>query len=189
MNKKNSIIASAAQLFQQQGINAIGIKEILIASQVPKGSLYYYFPNGKREIIIEAIKYVGIDLCNNVKTQLNSAANFEISLHNLISGMIESLKHANCVGTWSLSLMVLETVQDKELNELCQQIVSTLSNLYTEKLRSFALPDETAQQLGLTIQSNIEGALLTCVALNNTQQLEIVEKQIAQLVRSAVDAK
>lgn len=187
MNKRNSIITSAATLFQQKGVNAVGIKDILTASQVPKGSLYYYFPNGKREIIIAAINDVGKDLCTNVAKQLQTSSDWDISFHNLISGMVESLQQTNCVGSWSLSLMVLETAQDQQLNKLCHQIVIKLSNLYAKKLQSLSISSELASRLGLIIQSNIEGALMTSVALKDSVPLLLIEEQISQLVRSVIN--
>ncbi|WP_414950168.1 TetR/AcrR family transcriptional regulator [Levilactobacillus brevis] len=187
MSKQNSIITSAATLFQQRGVNAVGIKDILTASQVPKGSLYYYFPNGKREIIIAAINDVGKDLCTNVAKQLQTSSDWDISFHNLISGMVESLQRTNCVGSWSLSLMVLETTQDQQLNELCHQIVVKLSNLYAKKLQSLSISSKLASRLGLIIQSNLEGALMTSVALKDSVPLLLIEKQISQLVRNVIN--
>ena len=187
MSKKEQIIISTARLFQQQGINAVGIKEILAASHVPKGSLYYYFPDGKRQIIKAAIKAMGDDMCTNIEKQLSSSPDFETSFHHLITGMIDSLDETAHAGTWSLSLMVMETAQDETLNALCQQIVLNMSYLYAQKLKTIPLPDETANLLGLLFQSNLEGALVTCAALHDTKPLKMTEKQLIKIVKGVID--
>lgn len=42
---KERIIARGAELIHRQGFNNTGIKEILDAAEVPKGSFYFYFKN------------------------------------------------------------------------------------------------------------------------------------------------
>ena len=46
---RTRIVEAAARLFQSQGYAGTGLTEILRASKAPKGSLYHYFPNGKRD--------------------------------------------------------------------------------------------------------------------------------------------
>ncbi|WP_243368580.1 TetR/AcrR family transcriptional regulator [Fundidesulfovibrio soli] len=42
---RQEIIEAAAQLIHKQGYTATGIKEIVEAAKVPKGSFYFYFPS------------------------------------------------------------------------------------------------------------------------------------------------
>jgi len=43
MNKRDAIIFTAAQLIHEKGYHNIGIKSILDALSIPKGSFYHYF--------------------------------------------------------------------------------------------------------------------------------------------------
>jgi len=56
---RDAIVQSAIELFRKQGYAGTGLNEILEASGAPKGSLYYYFPNGKISIGVEAIHHAG----------------------------------------------------------------------------------------------------------------------------------
>ena len=49
------ILEMAARLFQSQGYSATTMSQVLQESGAPKGSLYYYFPQGKEQLAIEAI--------------------------------------------------------------------------------------------------------------------------------------
>ena len=53
---RSALLESAVRLFRKQGYAATGINEILATSAVPKGSLYHYFPGGKAEIGVEALR-------------------------------------------------------------------------------------------------------------------------------------
>ena len=54
-NTKDIFIDTASSLFANQGYHATGISEILKKSNAPKGSLYYYFPQGKEQLAQEAL--------------------------------------------------------------------------------------------------------------------------------------
>ncbi len=55
-NTKDIFIDTASSLFDNQGYHATGISEILKKSNAPKGSLYYYFPQGKEQLAQEALQ-------------------------------------------------------------------------------------------------------------------------------------
>lgn len=44
------LLQVATRLFQQRGYHAVGLAEILLLSETPKGSLYHHFPGGKPEL-------------------------------------------------------------------------------------------------------------------------------------------
>lgn len=52
------LVQVAARLFQQRGLNGVGVTEILSEAGVPKGSLYHHFPGGKPELAQAAIAWV-----------------------------------------------------------------------------------------------------------------------------------
>jgi AcrR family transcriptional regulator len=54
-NLKKKLLLEAKKLFQKQGIKATTIKQIADSSKCTNAALYYYFENGKSEIIQETI--------------------------------------------------------------------------------------------------------------------------------------
>ncbi len=55
-HNRESILAKGMELFNQQGYHGTGIKEILDACQVPKGSFYNYF-DSKEQFAVEVLNY------------------------------------------------------------------------------------------------------------------------------------
>ena len=53
---RQRIIDTASRLFQEQGYRATGLNQILRESGAPKGSLYYYFPDGKEDLAVHAVR-------------------------------------------------------------------------------------------------------------------------------------
>ena len=44
-NKKDFILDTAQELFMEQGFDQTSISQILEATQIARGTLYYYFPS------------------------------------------------------------------------------------------------------------------------------------------------
>ena len=49
-NTREIIIETTCDLMENQGYHATGLNEIVKVSGAPKGSLYYYFPEGKESL-------------------------------------------------------------------------------------------------------------------------------------------
>jgi TetR/AcrR family transcriptional regulator, lmrAB and yxaGH operons repressor len=71
MDTREKLVATAASLFQKEGVRATGLAQILTVSGTPKGSLYYYFPNGKAQLIEAAITYAGQHILEHVQRDLD----------------------------------------------------------------------------------------------------------------------
>ncbi len=53
---RERIVAAGAEIIHRKGYNNTGIREILVACQVPKGSFYYYFPS-KEAFGVAVVEY------------------------------------------------------------------------------------------------------------------------------------
>lgn len=57
MDTKERLVSVTARLIWEKGYFGTGIQEVLKASQVPKGSLYHHFPDGKDGLVIAALHH------------------------------------------------------------------------------------------------------------------------------------
>ena len=64
------IIQAACTLLEKQGYPATSLDEIVKESGATKGSLYYYFPDGKEQIVSEAVLYAGKILVERMRGEL-----------------------------------------------------------------------------------------------------------------------
>lgn len=69
---KDQILESAIFLMRQSGLSGAGINQILAHSKAPKGSMYYYFPDGKLQITREALELYGGRVAQSLETALSS---------------------------------------------------------------------------------------------------------------------
>ncbi len=76
-NTREQILQTTCEFLEKQGYHSTGLNEIVKESGVPKGSLYYYFPEGKEQITAEAVLQSGQVVSQRIRTGLagnNNAA-------------------------------------------------------------------------------------------------------------------
>ncbi|NMM61778.1 TetR/AcrR family transcriptional regulator [Clostridium sp. P21] len=187
-DSKEKILTAAAMLFQVNGYNATGLNEILKESGSPKGSLYYYFPGGKEELALEAIKLSSETIQKRLKNTLDKYSNPVEAIQSVIKNIIEDLKNDGKLKDISLSLIALETYLSIEsLRKACESAFIDIQNVYTKKLIESGLSKETAQELGIFIQVIIEGAITISVTEKNSRAFLTVSKQIGILLNSYIN--
>ncbi len=187
-DSREKILTAAAMLFQVKGYNATGLNEILKESGSPKGSLYYYFPGGKEELALEAIKLANEAIQKRLKSALDKYLNPIEAIQSVIKNMIEDLKRDGKLKDISLSLIALETYLSIEpLRNACESAFIDIQNIYTKKLIESGLSKETAQELGVFIQVMIEGAITISVTEKNSRAFLTVSKQIGILLNSYIN--
>lgn len=55
---RTRLLQAALLLFRQRGYHGVGIRDILVQAQAPKGSLYHHFPGGKDQMAVEVLEQV-----------------------------------------------------------------------------------------------------------------------------------
>ncbi len=56
ISRKQEILVRAARLFSERGYHATRMEEIAEACGLTKAALYYYFPDGKAQILLELVR-------------------------------------------------------------------------------------------------------------------------------------
>ena len=56
------MLISAAELLRERGAAGVTIDEVLARSGAPRGSVYHHFPEGRNQILAEALAYAGEEI-------------------------------------------------------------------------------------------------------------------------------
>ena len=182
-DSRERIVEAASNLFQTQGFHATGLNEIIRESGSPKGSLYYYFPNGKEELGVAAVEFAGKSIQQKIKSGLGRQNAPALAIKEVIQEIVHALEQNGKLKNTSLSLIALETHLSSELlRTACSKSFSALEEIYAEKLAASGIPEKQAKELGTVIQSLMEGAILLSVTHRDTTPLTDAARQIQILI-------
>ena len=189
-NTRDRIVEAATVLFQLKGYHATGLNEILRESNAPKGSLYYYFPDGKEQLALEAVNLTKVFVEKTITGRLAEIQDPVESIKNSIEEMADLIytqkdeKIAlSSTKKVSINLIALETAATSEtLRKACESAFNAWQNVYTQKLIDGGFSREKAETLGLVIQSMVEGAIIMSLTKKSDAPFIEIAKQIPILL-------
>lgn len=169
MNKKDEIIVIAANLIHRYGYHNIGIKKILDAANIPKGSFYHYFES-KEDLAIQVIDFHFNNFTNALDQVEDSIEGLKI-FFNMFFNRSEGMEY---VGGCPLGNLMLELADIKEsFRSHLLEGTETTERLISKKLDhdNFQHPLGT-EMLGRLIFQNFEGALMKAKIEKNSNAFE-----------------
>ncbi|AGK53374.1 TetR/AcrR family transcriptional regulator [Bacillus sp. 1NLA3E] len=182
-SSRDKLLSTASRLFQLQGYHGTGLNQITKESGAPKGSLYHYFPNGKEELAIEAVKLTSAFVSKNIKESLKQIEDPVIAIQNFIETMALRFENERSMVGVPIAAVALETSHSSELlRKACQEAYESFQNEFTQKLINSGFDQQKASELGIVINSLIEGAFLLSFTRGDSKPLLLIAKQIPVLL-------
>jgi TetR/AcrR family transcriptional repressor of lmrAB and yxaGH operons len=177
---REAIIETTARLLETQGYFATGLNQIVIESKAPKGSLYYYFPDGKEGLTVEVIERIGTTVAERIGAHLASIADPVEAVDSFLRYVARAMDASNCQGGGPIATVALETATNSErLRSACQRSYRSWQRAFVERLVAGGFDAARAERLGVTIIALIEGAIILC----RTEQSSVPLAQAADEIR------
>jgi TetR/AcrR family transcriptional regulator, lmrAB and yxaGH operons repressor len=180
---RESFIETTARLLEHQGYHATGLNQIVQESGAPKGSLYYYFPDGKEGLTAEVIERIGASLAGHIRTQLAQVVDPAEAIDQFMRQMAAALTASDCRGGGPLATVALETAASSErLRTACRDAYRSWQRAFADKLEAGGYPPERAARLGELIIALLEGAIILCRTERSAAPLERLAEELRPLV-------
>ncbi len=182
-NTKDIFIDTASSLFANQGYHATGISEILKKSNAPKGSLYYYFPQGKEQLAQEALQKTAEKISVEILDVLAKASTPLEGLQQHLIYIAQKIEKDLFQPNVSISLIALETFSSNEIIRLeCERTFQQIQNIYKNSFLKMDLQEEYADFLAMTMVMLTEGAITLSLTKKNTQPLHQLANNLPLLI-------
>jgi TetR/AcrR family transcriptional regulator, lmrAB and yxaGH operons repressor len=176
---REQIIETTCGLLEAQGYHGTGLNQILRESGAPKGSLYYYFPEGKDELAAEAIERSAQILDERIRNHLAQHEQAAEAFRSLVELIAYHVEASGFRSGGPLMTVAMETATTNErLNLACREAYGRIQQAFEDKLKACGYPDESAAQLATFINASIEGGVI----MSRTRHSGDPLRQIADLV-------
>lgn len=185
MSKKEDIINTALNLFNQIGYNATGVDRIIAESNVAKMTFYKYFPS-KENLIMECLQHRNINIQNSINEQLSlhqDATPLE-QIHIIFSWYIEWINSETFNGCLFKKAFIEVSKQYTSIREPFYEYTKWLTNLLHEKLTQLGIENPTP--LVHIIISIIDGMIIDGTTDKNLINPEKIWKYIEYLINEEI---
>ena len=183
---RTRMLDATARLIQLRGYHGTTLNDVLVESGAPRGSLYFHFPGGKDQLILESTHAAVDRVTQHRRDVLATASTPEAALRALAEATAARLRETDYAVTCPIAPIVLDgTVGSPELSDLCRHTFAGWIDLLHVSLVSAGISDERARALAVLTQSAFEGALVIARALRDDTPIQIVGEELAVVVESA----
>jgi TetR/AcrR family transcriptional repressor of lmrAB and yxaGH operons len=180
------IVDTTSRLLETQGYHGTGLNQIIKESGAPRGSLYYYFPEGKEELAAEAILERARGLSANSRMLLAQGEDPAAAVRRFFDGLIAYFESAQYCGGAPLAAVALETAGSNErLRQACATAYDLLLAPFTETFEAGGFSPERAHALSTLVNAAIEGGVVLARAQHSTEPLRRVRDELLHLIACA----
>lgn len=186
---RQQIIEKTSELLERQGYHATGLNQIVAESDTPRGSLYYYFPEGKEELAAEAIEYKAQQMSEHLGRHLAAYDDPIKAIYHFLLNVADRIESLNCCGGSPMAAVALETSNHStRLRQACGGGYHLMQKLFEEKLLAGGFLPSRAHTLAVTVLAALEGGVILSRTEQNAGSLRLVAEEMRQLLSSVPTA-
>ena len=180
------MIETTAGLVHRRGFHGTSLNEILAESGAPRGSLYYHFPGGKEELVLEASRQGVASVTQLLKEVLAGSPDPVEGVRAFVEAAAHVLRDSGYVFGCPVAPIVLDSPESSALAEVCQEALEEWQQALVEGLGSGGIERGRAESLATMIVCGLEGGLILARARRDIAPLNAVAEELASMVRSAL---
>lgn len=177
------MLISAAEVLRERGAAGVTIDEVLARSGAPRGSVYHHFPEGRSQLLREALDYAG----DAITASIDEAAgkNSTVMLRRFVQlwedALIASDYSAGCP---VLAAAIGSGEDEQQLTAVAGDIFSRWREASKQAYIREGFDEAEAASLADTTISAMEGAVVLCRSVRSLEPLHEVAGQLEFLIKA-----
>jgi AcrR family transcriptional regulator len=179
------MVQSAAVLMREHGLAGTSFREVLEHSGAPRGSIYHHFPEGKNQLVEEAVQAAaafGRGLIDKGAADGDPAA----ALHLFVEFWRATLEGSDYrAGCPVVAVAVEARTDEPQLTAAAAAAFASWRDALMEGLRAQGASPAKARRLATLVVAGVEGAVVLCRAQHSMRPLEDVAAELEVIVRNA----
>jgi AcrR family transcriptional regulator len=174
---RDRMVAGAARLLAERGLQATSFSEVLEVTKAPRGSVYHHFPGGKDQLVEAALELVSAQMAKAFAPSERASPSEITSLFLAIwrSILVRSRFRAGCA-----VVAVTVAAESPGLHARTEAIFRGWRGQITERFVKAGLPRKQASMFAATLIAASEGAVILSRAEQSIEPFELVAAQLLE---------
>lgn len=183
---RDRLVDASAELFRRQGYAATGLKAVLAASGVPYGSLYHFFPGGKQELGVAALRSGGIIYKELVEAFFAEGVDVVAATQGFFEGAAGVVEMTDFADACPIATVALEVANTSEpLREAAAEAFQSWLAVLEQRFTEAGTSPTRAGELAVELFCAIEGAFLLSRTLRSVEPIRIAGRACTASVAGA----
>ncbi|MDX3105241.1 TetR/AcrR family transcriptional regulator [Nonomuraea angiospora] len=182
---RERIVRTTSRLMQRQGYEATGLKQISQEAQATLGSIYHFFPGGKRELAVEAVRHGDREFMEFLRAAFDKDDDPAAAIVACTRDLANGLRASGWLDGCPVTTTALESAgQVPEIQQAAEDAYENWRTLVRDKLTRSGFASDVAHDLAHSVINLLEGAELSAQVSQSEAPLEIAGKHLARLIDS-----
>jgi AcrR family transcriptional regulator len=180
------MVRSAALLIRERGAHATAISDVLEHSGAPRGSAYHYFPDGRVQLLGEAVDYAGEYVAARIAKGASGIDVLDTLIATYRKQLIETDYRAGC----PIVAIAVEAgdpdapAGTAALIERTAAVFARWTNLTAQRLLADGVDSARSEELAMLMTAAIEGAIVVARASRDVGPLDLIHRQLRALLHA-----
>ena len=176
---RKKLVAATAELLQRQGYHATGLAQIVAESGAPRGSLYFYFPDGKDQLAVAALDASSSEWRARIDATVAAAPDLGQAVEDVCRLLADDLAASDYQRGCPVAAVALEAAATSgPVRKAVEGHYAEWSDAIVERLTARGMPRDGARQLATFVLATVEGALLLAKVQRSREPLLVVGKML-----------
>ncbi|MCV7402592.1 TetR/AcrR family transcriptional regulator [Mycobacterium fragae] len=177
------MLISAAEVMRERGAAGVTIDEVLSRSGAPRGSVYYHFPDGRNQILAEALQYAGDAITADIDAAAGRGA--MVLLRQFVEFWEGVLAESDFNAGCPVVAAAIGCPDDEvQLTAEAGRIFAHWRAALTRAFVADGFAESDADSLAVMAIASLEGAVVLCRSTRSTDPLHKVDDQLEFLIKS-----
>lgn len=178
---RHRMVVGAAKVIAAGGVDAMSLRELALQAGVPLGSTYHHFPDGKAQLVDEAVRLVGAQVTQLIEDARTQGTDTVLQVFaDRWRRVLESSGYAA-----GCPVAAAAVATDQRHHEVAREVFADWHAALTRGLRDAGVPARRAGRLARTVVAATEGAVALARASRTSDPLDEVVAELSGLVESA----
>lgn len=179
------MVQHAAVLMRSRGVTATSVAHVVAESGAPRGSVAYYFPRGKAQLIEEATSHAGEYVAGQL-TELIERHDPADAVSAFAVLYRELLLDTDYADGCPVLAAALEGERNPGARDAAGAAFTAWAALFADAMTRRGVPVRRARTLGSLIVTSLEGAIGVARAQRSTSPLDDTARELHRLIDAAV---
>ena len=186
MDKRDLILQTAEKLFSEKGYYGLGLTELLKLCDIPKGSFYYYFPNGKIQLLQDTLRRAYVHIAKGFEANLAHEDTALAAFDHMLDFWIAGLREKRHFASRFVAMIAIESVYlDPCIHQTCNQIYQDWQQLYVDRLIAFGYSPADSLEKGHALFSLFHGTMITTWVKQDPSDYESIRNALSAILSDA----
>jgi AcrR family transcriptional regulator len=175
------MLLSAAEVMRERGAAGVTIDEVLTRSGAPRGSVYYHFPEGRNQILTEALRFAG----DAITATIDGSKGGIPLVRNFVEFWERTLADSDFNAGCPVVAAAIGSADDEPaLTLVAGEIFDSWRAALSRAFVADGFQEADARSLAVTCIAALEGAVVLCRSTRSADPLRDVAQQLEFLVKS-----